>query len=124
MSLLLDTNVFLWWVNQSRLSAAAREAIGEPLESVFVSAVVIWEIAIKRNLGRLDAPADIERHISLNNFRPLFINLAHASAAGSLPRHHDDPFDRMLVAQAQVEGLTLVTRDRALAPYGVPTIRA
>lgn len=124
MNLLLDTNVFLWWVNQSRISAAARQAIEDPFAQVYISAAAFWEIAIKQNLDRLRAPPDLELHLSVNRFQPLFITIAHGWTAGSLPRHHDDPFDRVMIAQAQVENLTLVSRDRMFERYDVEVIRA
>jgi PIN domain nuclease of toxin-antitoxin system len=124
LNLLLDTNVFLWWVNQSRISAAARHAIEDPFAQVFVSAATFWEIAIKQNADRLTAPDNLELQLSLNRFRPLFITISHAWTAGFLPRHHDDPFDRVMIAQAQVENLTLVSRDRMFERYEVQLLRA
>jgi PIN domain nuclease of toxin-antitoxin system len=117
--LLLDTHVFLWWrTNDRRLSPAARSAIAEaPL--VFVSAATAWEIGIKAALGRIDLPASVAAGVRASGFEPLPITLAHAEAAARLPPHHADPFDRMLVAQSQGEGLTLVTHDRRLEPYGL-----
>ena len=89
-----------------------------------VSAASVWEISIKRALGRLDLPHDYLEHVERAQFRPLPVSLRHADAAGALPRHHDDPFDRMLVAQARTDGLTLVTADRRLADYGVAVLAA
>jgi PIN domain nuclease of toxin-antitoxin system len=124
LSLLLDTNVFLWWVNQSRIATAARQAIEDPVAEVFVSAAAFWEIAIKQNAGRLKAPPDLELQLSLNRFRPLVIDVNHAWTAGSLPRHHDDPFDRVMIAQAQVEDLTIISRDQMFEQYEVRLLRA
>ena len=122
MRLLLDTHVFLWWrANDRRLSQRARSAIGEA-EIVFVSAVTAWEAAIKAALGRLRYPDTVESGAEASGFEKLSITLSHAERAGQLPRHHADPFDRMLVAQAQAEGLTLVTRDRRLQRYEVPIL--
>ena len=84
-----------------------------------MSAATTWEISIKQALGKLSVPDDIEAQVEANGFFPLPITLADGLRAGSLPRHHEDPFDRMLVAQAQSRGLTLVTGDRRLAAYGV-----
>lgn len=124
MRLLLDTHVVLWWLgDDKRLSPAARDEI-VIAEEVRVSAATVWEIAIKRALGRLDVPDDYLEHVERTRFRPLAIGFEHAEAAGALPRHHDDPFDRMLVAQARVERLTLVTADRRLAEYGVAVLAA
>ncbi len=119
MRLLLDTNVFLWWrADDRRLSEASRTAIAGA-EAVFVSAATAWEAAIKAALGRLVYPDTIEAGVEASGFEKLGITLAHAERAGALPRHHADPFDRMLVAQALAEGLTLVTNDRTLRRYGV-----
>ena len=119
MNLLLDTHAFLWWrMNSQSLHAAARQAIADA-PYVFVSAATAWEVAIKAQLGRLQVPESISKGVEASSFLPLPMTLAHAEAAGALPLHHADPFDRMLVAQAHLEQLTLVTHDRAMAPYGV-----
>lgn len=124
MSLLLDTHVLLWWLEDSkRLSSEAREEIAAA-GAVWFSAASAWEIAINRTLGRLDVPKDYLGHVERAGIRPLPITVEHAEIAGGLPRHHDDPFDRMLVAQSRVEGLTIVTADRRLADYGVPVLTA
>ena len=119
MNLLLDTNVLLWWFADSRrLTRQAREMIAaSPV--VYVSAASTWEIEIKRALGKLKAPANLEEALSANHFVPLAITVAHSVAAAKLPRLHDDPFDRMLIAQANAEALTLVTADRRLEDYEV-----
>jgi PIN domain nuclease of toxin-antitoxin system len=123
--LLLDTLALLWWLaDDPSLESDAKAAIADPAAAVFVSAATAWEIAIKQALGKLEAPSDLERQIQLNRFEPLSITIAHAYSAGTLPRHHDDPFDRMLVAQALAEGLTIVTRDPRLDRYGVSTVPA
>lgn len=125
MRLLLDTHVLLWWLaNDPSLVEDAKVAIADPASSVFVSAATAWEIAIKQALGKLEAPSDLERQIQLNRFEPLSITVAHAYSAGTLPRHHDDPFDRMLVAQALAESLIVVTRDRRLGRYEISTLPA
>ena len=124
MSLLLDTHVVLWWLGQDPgLSEEARNTIASDPQ-VFVSAATAWEIAIKQNTGKLRSPADLEAQLARHSFEHLPITLAHALRAGSLPKHHNDPFDRMLVAQAAIEGLTLVTRDSRIARYGVATLPA
>lgn len=125
MRLLLDTHVVLWWLAADpTLDSAARAAIAAPRADVLVSAASAWEISIKRALGKLDAPDDLAEQMTAHRFEALSITLAHAMAAGALPPHHDDPFDRMLVAQAKAEALTVVTRDPRFAVYGVPTLPA
>lgn len=125
MSLLLDTHVLLWWLAADpALSPVAREAISDPETDVRVSAVSAWEISIKRALGKLEAPGDLEAMLERHGFVPLSIDVRHALLADELPRHHDDPFDRMLVAQAQLEDLTIVSRDERLSSYGVAIIQA
>jgi len=121
MRLLLDTHAFLWWLsNDRKLSTAARDAIREPHAIVHVSAASIWEIAIKAKLGRLDVrDSDLVAEIEANGFAELAITARHAQSAGALPRHHDDPFDRMLIAQAQTEDLVVVTHDPKFRRYGV-----
>ncbi|MBM3773761.1 MAG: type II toxin-antitoxin system VapC family toxin [Acidobacteria bacterium] len=122
MRLLLDTHVLLWWLAaSSRLTSKARSAIaGSP--AVYVSAATAWEISIKKRLGKLDAPDDLEAALESSRFQPLPVTIPHALAAGSLALHHEDPFDRMLIAQAQAEGLTLVTRDPRMKMYGAPVL--
>jgi len=117
--LLLDTHVVLWWrQNSRRLRGAARDAIAAA-ESVHVSSASAWEIAIKAAIGRLTIDDPFEAHVREAGFEPLAITFAHAAEVGRLPPHHADPFDRMLVAQARIERLTLVTHDELLAPYDV-----
>jgi len=129
VTLLLDTHVLLWWLDDSpRLGARARAAIADPDNTVWVSAATAWEIAIKTGLGRLELgepPEDVlPREIERGGFRPLAISVEHALAVRALPLHHRDPFDRMLVAQAMLEDLTLVTRDENIAKYEVATLLA
>ncbi|MCW2636631.1 MAG: PilT protein putative toxin of system [Blastococcus sp.] len=124
MKLLLDTHALLWWLDDdARLAQSAREAIAEA-ESVAVSAASAWEISIKQAIGTLRGPDDLAAELAANGFTGLPITVAHARAAGALPPHHADPFDRMLVAQSRLEGLTLVTRDDRLAAYGIAHLRA
>ncbi len=120
--LLLDTHVFLWWrANDPILPRAARSAIADA-DVVFVSAATAWEAAIKASLGRLDLPDTVESGVEDSGFEKLKISFFHAEAAAALPPHHADPFDRMLVAQAVSESLTLVTHDRKLDAYEVPIL--
>lgn len=120
MNLLVDTHVLLWWLaDDPRLSATARSAIADPANLVAVSAATVWEVSIKQALGKLDAPGDLPTVLRDGAFDPLPITVDHALLAGSLPAHHRDPFDRMLVAQAMIEDLVLVTHDEELRPYDV-----
>ena len=122
MRLLLDTHVVLWWRQKSRrIGARTTDLIGGAAD-VYVSAASAWEVAIKSSLGRLALADPFETHVVEAGFEPLPISFEHASEVGRLPAIHADPFDRMLVAQARVEGLTLVTHDDTLARYDVRTI--
>jgi PIN domain nuclease of toxin-antitoxin system len=122
MRLLMDTQALLWWLADEGLTAEVRDTVAEPANLVLVSAVTAWEISIKKALGKLTAPDDIERQVDEGGFTPLPISISHGIAAGQLPRHHDDPFDRMLIAQAFAEGLTIVTHDKRFTDYHVPTL--
>jgi PIN domain nuclease of toxin-antitoxin system len=125
MTLLLDTHAFLWWLDDpSLLSPAAREAIGDGRNTVYVSAAVVWEIVIKKALGKLDAPDDLGGAMAANRFLPLPVTVPHALAVASLPNVHRDPFDRLLVAQAVHEGIKIVSRDPNVLLYGVPHVVA
>jgi PIN domain nuclease of toxin-antitoxin system len=125
VKLLLDTHSLLWALSvPEQLADDARGRISAPENQVFASAASVWEIAIKVSSGKLRAPADLAADISAAGFSELPITIEHGLAAGRLPRHHGDPFDRMLVAQASIEDLTLVTRDRTLAEYGVAILPA
>lgn len=121
MRLLLDTHVLLWaTATPERLTQNLRHALAAPGNTVFVSAASIWEIAIKRALGRIIFPLEeLDTVLARTGFEELPIVVAHAIAAGDLPRHHADPFDRMLIAQAQVEDLTLASEDAAFGAYDV-----
>ena len=100
------------------MPAVARSAISDERNLIFVSAATAWEIAIKKSAGKLKAPDDLHDVLVANSFEAMPITVKHALVAAALPRHHDDPFDRMLVAQAKVEGVTLLTHDHRLAAYG------
>jgi PIN domain nuclease of toxin-antitoxin system len=119
MKLLLDTHVVLWWLHDSpELSGEVKDLLDtEP--AVYVSAVSPWEIAIKQSLGKLDGPADLAERVRDSQFTSLPITAGHGVRAGRLPQHHRDPFDRVLVAQAQTEGMTLLTRDKWIPLYDV-----
>ena len=125
MRLLLDSHVLVWWIDDNpRLGLRARQAVGDPNNEIFVSVASIWELAIVRAKGNTGIPGSLAAICELERFSLLPIEPFHAEQAASLPLHHRDPFDRMLVAQAQVEGLTIVTQDAAIPRYGVRTMAA
>jgi|SRR6185312_8001025 len=119
MRLLLDANSFLWWVTGSpRQSQRAREAIADRANEIFVGIGALWEIAIKRSLGKLEFPHDFETVLRNEGFLQLPINFAHLRALEALPHLHRDPFDRLLIAQSIAEGVPIATADRSFAAYG------
>lgn len=125
MNLLLDTHVLLWALDTpERLGVEAREVLRDPRHQVVVSAASAWEISVKAALGKLRFDGDLSRVLKAVGFDALTISVEHALAAGALPAVHRDPFDRMLVAQARIEGLTLVTRDAVFDGYDVATMAA
>ncbi len=118
MRLLVDTHVFLWWcADDRRLGAAERSALREEVNEVYLSAASVWEMNIKEALGRLRMPERVSAAALRLGFEPLPVTFEHAEATSRLPPLHRDPFDRMLVAQARVESLTLVTRDPSIRSY-------
>ena len=124
MRLLLDTHALLWWLSDDdHLGKRARRAIVDATD-VLVSVASVWEVSIKRSLGRLRLPDDWTQQLKLERFGIVSIELEHAVHAGSLPLLHRDPFDRMLVAQALSEDLVLVSSDRNITQYNVPVIPA
>jgi PIN domain nuclease of toxin-antitoxin system len=117
--------VLVWLLtDERRVKPETRAAIRDPEQFVAVSAASAWEIEIKRATGKLDAPRDLPERLEEARFFPLAIRVEHGIAAGQLPLHHRDPFDRMLIAQAQLEGLTIATRDPRFEPYAVSTMPA
>lgn len=123
MKFLLDTHAALWWLaDDPRVSDRAAEAILEPDNDVLFSAAAVWEVAIKRSLGKLDVPEDFGGNLRRRGFAPLAVSIEHAAAVECLPWHHRDPFDRMLVAQARCEDATIVSDDDALRAYDVPVV--
>ncbi|MFD0150160.1 type II toxin-antitoxin system VapC family toxin [Streptomyces sp. NPDC055721] len=120
MRLLLDTHVVLWWLNGD-LPDETRDLLAKE-RWVFMSAVTPWELSVKQATGKLDAPTDVAERARDTQFLALPINAEHGVRAGALPPHHRDPFDRILIAQAQTEGLTLVTRDKHIPLYDVPVL--
>ena len=123
MTLLLDTHVLLWWLAEDdRLTPTMREAIADPTTPVVVSAASAWEMAIKAGLGKLTIPGDLAGELERQGFDELPVTVADGVTAGALPRHHADPFDRMLIAQAARRRFVLVTADRRFADYDVLTL--
>ncbi|HET9143542.1 type II toxin-antitoxin system VapC family toxin [Actinophytocola sp.] len=125
MRLLLDTQVLLWWLfADRRLGADATQAITNADNDVLVSAVSAFEICTKQAIGKVQAPDDLEQQLMASSFQELPVTMAHSFEVRSLPMHHKDPFDRILVAQARFEDLTLLTSDRMLRAYDVRTMPA
>ncbi len=125
MTLLLDTHALLWWLDDPKLlSKEARRAIRDSRNRVYVSAVVAWEIAIKKALGKLAVPDNLDAAITANDFLELPISISHALGVMTLPDHHRDPIDRLLIAQALLEHHRLITRDTDIQNYAVPLIVA
>jgi len=117
---LLDTHVMLWWLNDApELGPRCREVLSDERNEVFVSAATAWEISKKTVIGKLEAPEDIDTIVEDEGFSKLPISLYHGQLAGRLPVLHRDPFDRMLVAQAQAEGLVLITADENIIKYNI-----
>ena len=123
MNLLLDTCTLLWWAGGDKLSPQAAEGIADPRNRVWVSAATIWEISIKESIGKLTVRGDLDAVVG-EDFEYLAITAAHGRLAGRLPHHHRDPFDRMLVAQARLHGLTLTTRDPDIQRYDTALLLA
>jgi PIN domain nuclease of toxin-antitoxin system len=125
MIALIDTHVLLWWLaDDPRLGSAPRELMADPASVVLVSAVSVWEIAIKRAVGKLRSPDGLPERIDDAGFERLPVGFDHAERVGTLPLHHGDPFDRLLIAQALVEGATIVTSDCRIQAYDVPRLAA
>lgn len=124
MRLLLDTHVVLWWLNDSpQLGQTARDAIAAPANMVYVSAVSVWETVLKHSLGKLEIPDNWTEVLADEPFLQLSVTWAHTIGVGQLPDLHRDPFDRLLLAQAIAENLTIVTHDETIFRYPVPVLR-
>ena len=124
LNLLLDTHILIWWLADHKLlTKRARTAI-EDADVAWVSSISAWEMEIKRVRGRLDSPSNLEETLKARDLRSLPMTMAHAITAARLPPHHRDPFDRMLIAQATVESLVVLTADPLFAAYDVPMIVA
>lgn len=123
MDVLVDTHVVIWWVEDDpALSVRARELLGDPSSRLLVSDVCLWEIAIKRALGKLRADDDLPGILDEEGFTRLPIAREHVWAVADLPAHHRDPFDRLLVSQARREGLPVLSADPVFVRYGVPVV--
>ena len=122
---LLDTHSLLWWLSDpAKLSDEAQEVIRRGRNAVYLSSAAAWEMAIKKPLGRLDFPGNLEEVLRKDHIDVLPIALTHALAVADLPLHHHDPFDRMQIAQARLEGLVFVTGDAQIMAYDVPVLTA
>ena len=127
MKAILDTHIFLWWnMDDPQLSSSIREIISDGRNELFLSAASAWEIAIKAGRGRLSLPAQPQAYVAdrlvLHGFRPLPITLSHALQVYALPEHHRDPFDRLLIAQGQLENMPILTADPVIAKYDVDAV--
>jgi PIN domain nuclease of toxin-antitoxin system len=122
LKLLLDTHVVLWWLAGAPVSEEAERQLADPTNRVLLSAAVVWEVAIKRSLGKLEAPADLVPVLTEAGAAATPITLEHAAAVEHLPPHHRDPFDRLLIAQAKVERAAIVSADPELRAYDVPVV--
>jgi PIN domain nuclease of toxin-antitoxin system len=123
LRLILDTHAALWWLSDdARLGDEAARQLSDDTNQLLLSAAAVWEVAIKRSLGKLNAPADFAATMLSGGAQALAVTVDHVAAVEHLPWHHRDPFDRMLVAQTQVERATLVSGDATLAAYGVPVV--
>ncbi len=125
MNLLLDTHVLLWWLDDDpTMSTSAYEAIADGHNLVLISAASVWEIVIKQSLNKIQLPDNFQDVLLSQPFHLLNVRVEHVFRVGRLPILHRDPFDRILIAQSQVEGLTLVTRDKMISQYEVPCLQA
>lgn len=127
MNVLLDTHAFLWWViDDAQLSTTAKAMIAEPTNTIYLSVVSAWEIIIKERTGKLSLPESPETYIlsrlTANRFATLPVEMPHVLQIASLPDHHRDPFDRLLIAQSQVENIPLLTTDQLISQYSVNVI--
>lgn len=123
MRLLLDSNAFLWWAAADpKLSAVARDAIADPANAGLISTAALWELVIKASLGKLALPNDVETMVSSQGFSVLPITFVHLRRFAALPRHHKDPFDLMMIAQALAEGIPIASADRRFAAYDVQIV--
>jgi PIN domain nuclease of toxin-antitoxin system len=123
-NLLLDTHTFLWWIQDSKdLSAKSRKSILNPAYTCYLSAASVWEMSLKASIGKLELTVPVEQlvseHMSINGFKLLDIGFRHVARVQNLPFYHRDPFDRLLIVQAQLENMTIVSHDKAFKQYDV-----
>lgn len=120
MNFLLDTNILLWWLDSPEiLPKKIHSIITDENNEIFVSAATAWEISIKKSIGKLKSPDNLEEVIAENFFKKLFIDFKHVKLAGELPLYHKDPFDRLIIAQAIIEKLAVISSDDKIAQYQV-----
>jgi len=125
LKVLLDTHFLLWWLEDAgELGDKGRRVIANPENLIFVSAATMWELRIKEGIGKLELPQNFAEVVANEQFESLSVTARHTEALLGLPMHHRDPFDRMLVAQARVEGLTILTLDPFIPLYDVDTLSA
>ena len=124
MRLLIDSHVFIWWSDASRaLSTSIRNVLSDPRNEILISIAGVWELTIKISSGKLTLSDDLEAMLAAQGFSVLPITFPHLRHLGSLPRHHRDPFDRMMIAQALAEGIPVATADRRFAAYGLQIVQ-
>lgn len=124
MRYLLDTHIFIWWMENKRLSNKLMNLLNDPENEVYLSVVNVWEIVIKNAKGKIKPPKDIKGGIQNSGFLVLSIEVSHALEVEKLPDYHNDPFDRILIAQAKVEKLTLITSDEKIWRYNLSLVKA
>jgi len=125
LKFLLDTHTLVWWLaNDATLSQTARKIIANPDNLIFISAASVWEIAIKKQIGKLNVPDNLEAQIEQEDFQAIPINISHAAYIEKLPLHHKDPFDRIIIAQAICEKMKIITRDKKFDVYPVEVIKS
>lgn len=119
---LLDTQIFIWWMKDEKLKEDVTNILSDPANTIYLSTVSVWEMIIKKKIGKLKLPKDWKTTIKDGRFEVLSINFEHALAVETLPPHHKDPFDRMLIAQSKVEDLILITSDPKMSKYKIRVI--
>lgn len=124
MRYLLDTHIFIWWMESNKkLSSVCTKEINDPHNDIYISSVVAWEITIKKSLGKLYTPDNFEEALNKKQLIPLPITIRHTLQVKHLPNYHKDPFDRLLIATAQINNLTIITADKQFAQYDVKVLK-